>query len=228
MTNDINNHTNDSVSLYEWVQIHYNEDEMRSIFLNMDRALKYIHDHDYCIGSFSPMDIKVLNNEDDFIHFENIIKLPLDSAEKRELIREDIFNSSFIQIGLYSKTLRYLKPDYLKENFDAFAQFVPSDDIPYYRGVIQRGASVYYCEYALEKQKRDLSELEKQLGDTESIPDRDVSNDEMTNKKINDVIYRRISGLRESAFANLLIIPTIILAILLIVTIVGLIIGLFV
>lgn len=220
-------HTDNSMNLYEWLQIHYSEDEMRSIFLNMDRALKYIHDHDYCIGSFSPIDIHVLNNEDDYIQFEKLVKLSDDSEIKREMIREDIFNSAFIQIGFYSKTLQYLKPDYLKEEFDAFAQFIPSDDVPYYRGVIQRGASVYYCEYTAERQKRDLVELEKQLGDESSVPDREISNAEMTNKKINDVIYRRISGMREAAFVNLLIIPTIIIAIVVIVTIIGLILGLF-
>ena len=61
--------------------------------------------------------------------------------------------------------MKYLNPDFVKENFDEFAQFIPSGDVPYYRGVIQRGASVYFCEFALEKRNRDLADLEKQLGE---------------------------------------------------------------
>ena len=76
------------------------------------------------------------------------------------MIKEDIFNSSLIQVGIYSKSLKYLNPEFLKENFDDFPQFIPQGDVPYYRGVIQRGASVYFCEFALEKRKRDLEDLE--------------------------------------------------------------------
>ena len=53
-----------SVTLSEWVNSHHSEDELRSIFLNMDRTLKYIHDHGYCIEVFYPTEINVLNNED--------------------------------------------------------------------------------------------------------------------------------------------------------------------
>ena len=44
----------DSVSLDEWLYFHTGEDERREVFLNMDKALKYIHEHGYCIGVFYP------------------------------------------------------------------------------------------------------------------------------------------------------------------------------
>ena len=31
-----------AVTLSEWIQEHHSEDELRSIFLNMDRTLKYM------------------------------------------------------------------------------------------------------------------------------------------------------------------------------------------
>ena len=208
---------NESATLEQWVQAHYSEEELRSIFLNMDRALKYIHDHGYCIEVFYPTEIKVLNNETDHIQFNKLVELSSDPDIRREMIREDIFNSSLIQVGIYSKSLKYLNPEFLKENFDDFSQFIPQDDIPYYRGVIQRGASVYFCEFAIEKRKRDLEALEKELGENGGkelikVPD----NEDITNNKINDQIYIQINGMRDAAFVNLLLIPTIILGVLLV------------
>lgn len=207
----------ESTTLDQWVKEHYSEEELRSIFLNMDRALKYIHDHGYCIEVFYPTEITVINNEDDHIQFNKLVELSSDPDIRREMVKEDIFNSSLIQIGIYSKSLKYLNPDFLRENFDEFAQFIPQDDIPYYRGVVQRGAAVYFCEFALEKRNRDLEELEKELGEEGGkslikVPE----NEDITNNKINDQIYRQINGMRDAAFVNLLLIPTIILGMLLV------------
>ena len=211
------NHEIETITLDQWVREHYSEEELRSIFLNMDRALKYIHDHGYCIEVFYPTEIKVLNNEDDHIQFNKLVELSSDPDIRREMVKEDIFNSSLIQVGIYSKSLKYLNPDFLRENFDEFSQFIPQDDIPYYRGVIQRGASVYFCEFALEKRNRDLEALEKELGEEGGKSLIKTPNDEdITNNKINDQIYRQINGMRDAAFINLLLIPTIILGVLLV------------
>ena len=206
----------ESTTLEQWVKDHYSEEELRSIFLNMDRALKYIHDHGYCIEVFYPTEIKVLNNEDDHIQFNKLVELSKDPSISREMIKEDIFNSSLIQVGIYSKSLKYLNPEFLKEHFDDFSQFIPQGDIPYYRGVIQRGASVYFCEFALEKRKRDLEDLEKELGEEGSKELVKTPEPDITNNKINDQIYRQINGMRDAAFVNLLLIPTIILGLLLV------------
>lgn len=206
----------ESTTLEQWVKDHYSEEELRSIFLNMDRALKYIHDHGYCIEVFYPTEIKVLNNEDDHIQFNKLVELSKDPSISREMIKEDIFNSSLIQVGIYSKSLKYLNPEFLKENFDDFSQFIPQGDVPYYRGVIQRGASVYFCEFALEKRKRDLEDLEKELGEEGSKELVKTPEPDITNNKINDQIYRQINGMRDAAFVNLLLIPTIILGLLLV------------
>lgn len=215
------------VSLDEWIVSHHSEEELRTVFLNMDRALKYIHEHGYCIEVFYPSEIKIINNEPDHIQFKKLIQLSSDFSTRRDMIREDIFNSSLIQIGYYSNSLKYLKPDFLKENFDAFTQFIPSGDVPYYRGVVQRGASVYFCEFALEKRNRDLEELEAQLGaeggngkDGKALTlstNRNIGVQPITNDKINDSIYRQINGMNDSAFINLLIIPTIALVMMLLI-----------
>lgn len=211
--NSKQNNDVESVTLMEWINTHRSEDEMRSVFLNMDRALKYIHDHGYCIDVFYPTEINVLNDDDRYIQFKKLVELSKDYEIAKEMKREDIFRSSVIQIGLYTNSLNYLNPEFLKEKFDSFAEFIPSDDVPYYRGVIQRSASVYYCEYSLERRKRDLEDLEKQLGEDNTVntPINDPSEAEITNKKVNDLIYRQINGISEAAFLNIALVPIIIL-----------------
>ncbi len=210
----LNSNSNaESVTLSEWVNGHNSEDEMRSVFLNMDRALKYIHEHGYCIDVFYPSEINVLNNDDRYVQFKKLVELSKDYEIAKEMKREDIFRSSFIQIGMYTNSLNYLNPEFLKENFDSFAQFIPQDDVPYYRGVVQRGASVYYHEYTDERSKRDYEELSKQLGDDNKIVEIPKVKD-MINTPQNDVIYRQINGVNEAAFLNMALIPIAILVLL--------------
>ena len=211
--NSRKNDSIESVTLLEWVNKHHSDEEMRSVFLNMDRALKYIHDHGYCIDVFYPTEINVLNDDDKYIQFKKLVELSKDYEIAKEMKREDIYRSSIIQIGFYTNSLYHLNPEVLKEQFDSFAQFVPNDDVPYYRGVIQRGASVYLCEYALEKSKRDLEDLKGQLGEegAKITSINEPNEDEITNKKVNDLIYRQINGIRDAAFLNIAIIPIIVL-----------------
>lgn len=210
----------ESMSLSDWVLSHPGEEDLRTTFLNMDRALKYIHDHGYCIQVFHPSAIEVLNNDEDYIQFKYLMELSGDPVTRKKMIKEDIFNSSLIQIGIYSNSLKYLTPEFLKENFDSFVQFLPSSDVPYYRGVIQRGAAVYFCEYALEKRNRDLEELEHELGEMTEKSDRQYvrdfnSNVSITNDAVNDVIYKQINGMKDAAFINWLLVPTVVLGMLL-------------
>ena len=206
------NNSVESVTLSEWISNHHSEDELRSIFLNMDRALKYIHEHEYCIDVFYPTEIYVLNNNDNYIQFRKLVELSKDGNIAREMIKEDIFRSALIQIGIYTNSLNYINPNFVKENFDSFSQFMPNSDVPYYRGVIQRGASVYYCEYIEEKSKKDIEDLERELGEKEK-PAEIARTTDITNKKVNDLIYRQINGISEAAFTNIALIPIVILII---------------
>ena len=78
----------DSVPLSEWVSSHPDEEDLRTVFLNMDMALKYIHEHGYCIQVFYPTEIDVLNNEADHIQFNKLVELPSDLEVRREMIKE--------------------------------------------------------------------------------------------------------------------------------------------
>ena len=202
-------------TLLDWIKMHRSEDDMREVFLNMDIALKYIHDHGYCIEVFYPTHIEILNNQPDHIQFDNLVELPADPISRKQMIKEDIFNSSLIQVGLYTNTMRSLTPSFLRENFDNISRFIPEGDVPYYRGVVQRGASVYFCEYAVEKMNRDLEQLDRQIQESEGGMSLQKSNGHyegtstLTNNQINDAIYKQINGLKDVAFINYLLIPTI-------------------
>lgn len=203
--------------LDEWIDSHHSEDDLRFVFLNLDLALKYIHDHGYCVDVFYPSMIEILDNKPDHIRFKKLVELSNDPSIKMEMIKEDIFRSSLVQIGIYSNSLKYLKPEFLKENFDSFVQFIPAGDVPYYRGVIQRGSAVYYSEYISEKNKRDLIHLDEQINEGgESNSKRMIKNNgylvgtkPISNDAINDTIYRQINGLNDSAFIYALILPSI-------------------
>lgn len=203
----------ESMSLDSWINSYRDEEEMREIFLNMDRAMKYLHDRGYCVKSFDPRNIQILNNSVDQIKLD-VLPLPDDYAEKKKYIKEDIYNSSFIQIGLYSKCLPYLKRDFLKSNFDRFCEFLPEGDVPYYRGVIDRGASVYFCEYALEKANRDLATLESELAEEgmslgiNKNKGKPGLGEVYVNDRINDGIYKQLSSKRDAAFVTALLFPT--------------------
>ena len=220
------NNSYEAVTLDQWVKSHPSEEDMREVFLNMDRALKYIHDHGYCIYQFHPSQIEVLENSADHINFRKLMELSSNPTKRKDMIREDIFNSSLIQLSFYgginAEKLFLFNPSFVKGHFEEFVQFIPNGDVPYYRGVIQRGASVYFCEYAVEKRNRDLMALEEQLEGEKGVKnltksiDYNVDNGVMTNDKINDNIYKQINGLKDAAFVNLLLVPTIALVVILI------------
>ena len=221
-------YASESTSLDSWIKSFRDEEEMREIFLNMDRAMKYLHDRGYCVKSFDPRNIYILNNSLNQIKLD-IIPLPEDYAIRKQYIKEDIYNSSFIQIGLYSKCLPFLNKDFLKSNFDKFREFLPEGDVPYYRGVIDRGASVYFCEYAMEKANRDLANLEKELAEEGmglGVPKpQNAMGDVNVNTRINDGIYKQLSGKREAAFVSLLLFPTALLVVGVIIALISLIIS---
>ena len=72
--NNLNSSNNayDFVSLESWIKTRHSEDEMREVFLNMDRAMKYVHDRGYCVKSFHPKEIELINRELNQIRFRTL------------------------------------------------------------------------------------------------------------------------------------------------------------
>lgn len=203
-------------TLQEWFKDSHSEEEKRELFLYLDFAMKYVHDRGYCVLTFNPSEIEILNNSIKQVKFNTLLKMPEDDiAYQNRLKDEDIFNSAAVQVLLYSKFPLNTKTDFLKEHFDDFVTFLPESDSRYYRGVIQDGASVYFTEFELERVRREEEQLEKELSD---LPNQNIDDENkkkqalvkmFTNDKINNTIYKKINVVQESAFINVLLYPTV-------------------
>lgn len=203
-------------TLQEWFKDSHSEEEKRELFLYLDFAMKYVHDRGYCVLTFNPSEIEILNNSIKQVKFNTLLKMPEDDlAYQNRLKDEDIFNSAAVQVLLYSKFPLNTKTDFLKEHFDDFVTFLPESDSRYYRGVIQDGASVYFTEFELERVRREEEQLEKELSDlpNQNIDDANKKKQALvkmfTNDKINNTIYKKINVVQESAFINVLLYPTV-------------------
>lgn len=167
-----------AVSLKDWFREGHSEEEYRNLFVYMSLAMKYIHDQGRYVASFSLDKIKLLHGSIQEVKFEDIEKFPSDInnhgvedyGKKREIINSNILYSSILHIYAYAGLLEQLpyfndsSLQFLKNNFNKFAIYLPESDVAYYRGVIERGASVHLYAYVDEKMKRDVSNLEKEVG----------------------------------------------------------------
>ena len=202
------------ITLRDWLIYYYDKDSLAVLFANMDSAMKYIHNKGYCIQSFNPVDIEILNSSLSQIKFNHLMEMSSDFLSQKTIIKEDIGKSAFLQIGIYAKCLDKLNPSFLKENFDKFSSFLPNDVVPYYRGVIERNASVYLGDYLQEKTKREIEALDREVGGLSSDKKLVKSNfagklfeyDSM-NTAVNDSIYKQLNSNQESAFVRFLALP---------------------
>lgn len=210
------------VTLLEWLFMNHDFDEVRALFVNMDSAMKYLHEKGHFIDSFNPANIEILNNSINQIKFLKISSIPVtDVLAKKEYVRDDIFRSTMLQVGYYASCLKYMSPKFLKENFDKFEQFLPEGDIPYYRGIVERNACVYLCDYAQAKRQRDLEDLENMTNEGEGkttgkslVKSNGLFKDSVdnTNAKINDRIYsfdENNTSISNAAYVSFFIIPLI-------------------
>lgn len=213
-----------SITLQEWLDKYHLPEELQTFFINMDIAMKYIHEQGYYIESFALDSIEILNDSIKQIRFDSLQEFPSDFIKQKELVKNNIFLSAVLQIGVYANCLQYFRPEtmqFLKENFDQFSIFLPEEDVPYYKGVIERGASVYLSSYEGERKKRDLVNLDKQVSeDSASSNGKKLIKSNMSsynaedlipsNEKENEFIYASLSK-KDAAFIKILIYPILIL-----------------
>ena len=209
--------------MQEWLTHYHNQEEYQNLFINMDLAMKYIHDQGYYIESFALDTIDILNHSVKQIKFNQLKEMPLDFSSQKDLVRDNIFLSAVLQIGIYANCLQYFQGEaitYLKQNFGDFSIFLPEEDIPYYRGVIERGASVYLSSYVGERKKRDLNNLDQQINDEGSGKGKTLVKTNGTSLTAEDLVPQNIAELqdvyrnlskKDAAFARALIYPILIL-----------------
>ena len=210
------NNLDESISFQQWVDYYYSPEKARIIFVNIDKTMKYLHDRDFTIDSFNPARILLLDNSVDKIKFLELSPMPDEYMEKNEYIRDDIQRFALLQVGIYSKALPYLSIKFVKENFDSFIMFLPSEDVSYFREVIGRGRSLYFSIYDLESRKYKYNNMVKEeVRENGGIEDYSLDNSSVfknndpDNKKVNDKIYN-LDKLDNAAYINYIIIPIII------------------
>ncbi len=220
-----NNDTN-VTSVQEWIQFNTSEDDFKELFFNMGMTMKFLHEKGYCIKTFNLGEIEVLNDSVKLIRYKTLLKMPDDKNYHEELIHEDVYNSAFMQVSLYTNC-NNLNPHFLKNNFDSFETFLPEDDCGYYRGILKNGSNIYYSDYVFEKKKRQTLELNKQVnseggrGYTKTNGSSSVEevDEELFDKEkiikenfnINKLIYNTLFRLNSRAFSNYIVYPLILL-----------------
>lgn len=200
------------IRLRDWFRQEANEEQLKKVFYNMSSTMKYIHSFDYYISNFNPSEIEINNLETlSPIQYNQLNKMNDD--DDQDIINRDIFVLALMQVGVYTNTLDTLNAQFVKENFSEFEIFLPEDDVPYLRGVIQRNSPVYYCDFVNEKNKREIEKLEMESG----VSMGEVGGMGIQKKKTTAIgtamadkeTAKLYSGLEEkqAAFTNFLILP---------------------
>ena len=149
-------------TLDEYTKTYHNNDEYTRLFYVMDSTMKYIHGKGYYVINFNPKNIVVgvTNNNEDYVNFKSIDVMDDDITNK---INNNIYNLAFLEIGLLSETLDYLRPDFLKQNFSQFKIFIPENLVNYYQMILVNGSHHYLSEYLEIKNKQEITKLTKSL-----------------------------------------------------------------
>lgn len=213
-------------TLKAWFDDSRSAEEKRELFLYLDFAMRYVHERGFCVYSFNPSEIEILNNSVKQVKFNTLLRMPADDTRYQNKLKdEDIFNSAILQVLLYSKFPLITNPDFIKEHFDEFTTFLPESDARYYRGVIQDNASIYFTEFEVERVRREEEQMEKELqGSDFKVSSDDIAKKQkelikmFSNDKINNTIYKSINVVQESAFINILLYPTVMIVLFLVYT----------
>jgi hypothetical protein len=134
----------------------------------MDLTIKYIHSEKYAVRNINLNKIILIKGSVENIIYkdEDLIYVPQRTPDEKrsfeEMVKENIYSNAFIAVGTYTNTLPYLKPNFLKENFGSFATFLPEEDVPYYKGVVEKGSLVYYSDFLKAKNEREINKLAAQ------------------------------------------------------------------
>ena len=146
-----------TMTLNEFIQT-YNSSREKDIpiigdmLLAMDKKMKMYHDNNYVITNF---DINKTIIYEAYDENGNLI-FDADYSEYAPIgpdtftPTQNVFYLACLAVGIYNNCLSYInpaQPKFLKENFNLFAENMPTEVVPYYRGIIERGFSVYLNEF---------------------------------------------------------------------------------
>lgn len=193
---------NDKLNLKEWLTFHKDHDQMRKLFYQMDAKMKYIHGKGYYIMNFQPNKIEIGNND---VFFEELGTMT--QQDYQALMDHNIYTLSFLAIASYSDCLDFLKPSFLNEHFEEFVPFLPTEDVLYYRSVMQGKKYYYLNDYAnIQQQQSGLDEVKS--GDASNQHQRSLVKATAAGK-----IYQgEEEHLSNAAFVNVVVLSSFVVA----------------
>ncbi len=152
-------------TLKEWQEHYHTTEEYQQLFYTMDLTMKTLHQYNYQITNFNPTNITVGTNENEqtYIMYQQVA--PLNSNQSLTDIHQNMYNFAFLQVGIYSNTLDYLTPTFLKDNFDRFTIFLPQDDVSYFRKLLVQKGHFYYSDYKNAQNEQKLAVLNKEMAE---------------------------------------------------------------
>lgn len=140
---------------------------INDMLLAMDKKMKMYHDHNYVITSFDINKTYIYQAKDlnDNLIFDADYSEWAPVGESNYTFKDNVFYLSCLAIGIYNNCLSYInpaEPKFLRENFNLFAENMPSDVVPYYRGIIERGFSVYLNEFVDSKNEQEIAKIQEE------------------------------------------------------------------
>lgn len=199
------------VRVRDFLKYEASDEQYKKLFYNMSTTMKYIHESDYYIRSFNLSEIEIKNVETlTPIQFNKLEKLEEDNQEE---INKNIYILALLMVGVYSNTLDNFNAQFVKDNFNEFELFLPEDDVSYLRGVIQRNSPVYYCDYVVARNQRELEKLEHEVGGMDTTVGGITKSKStaigraMADRETEKLYSGLLSSDKQAAFTSFLILP---------------------
>ena len=208
-----------TMTLNEFIQT-YNSSREKDIpiigdmLLAMDKKMKMYHDNNYVITNF---DINKTIIYEAYDENGNLI-FDADYSEYAPIgpdtftPTQNVFYLACLAVGIYNNCLSYInpaQPKFLKENFNLFAENMPTEVVPYYRGIIERGFSVYLNEFIDSKNQQEIAKMQeeaKKMAEEEAEKERKKNQQAAPRSKNND-----IWGTSDAAFSSIAFFPIVFL-----------------
>ena len=200
-------------TLDKWSSHYHSTDEMRQVFCAQSDALKRTHSYGYYVTDFNLDQILVGETEhhQKYVVFKSVKKLPL--HEEEFYMKKNVRVECFQEVGLYCSMLSDVTisftPQFLKENFDRFAPFLPEEDFPFYKKVFVFDTMMYLCDYVERNNQMKISKMESDGGSgksyTKSTPQGKAFLEEQAP-------FKPMDGSSQSAFAQTFVLPFVIFA----------------
>lgn len=210
----VGNSVSNICTLGEWLSEHnVNKDkeipDFKKLFYNLDMGMKNLHEKGEYVTSFNINDILISG---DFVKYNKTSDLYYEDSDY--FIHKNIFYLSCLAIGVYNDCLNYINPENVegvKENFSDFATFIPEDVLSYYKGIVERDASVYLSDYVNARVDREINTNKSLLESADQPLGNSNANKKSSSYSKSTLIGKLYTDDNNGAFIKFILFPVIII-----------------